>query len=71
MAHDPDLVSRIKGALRAGLEPKLISRLTGISPNTIQEWAEQDTRANVEAADIRSELARAILGRFMGRGSAR
>lgn len=43
------LISRIKGALRAGLRPKQISYLTGIPRETIREWSTEDSQAAVEA----------------------
>lgn len=49
MTYDKRLISRIKGALRAGLGPKVLSHLTGIPHETIKEWATEARQAAVEA----------------------
>lgn len=72
MAYKPELVARVKGALRAGLGPKLISSVLeriGISipTDTIKEWSAEDCRGTVEAdVSVELDIAEALLGRFAG-----
>jgi hypothetical protein len=42
-------ISRVKGALRAGLKPKQLAHWTGTPLETIKEWATDDRHAAVEA----------------------
>lgn len=68
MAYPRELVARIKGALRAGLEPKQISYHTQIPTETIREWWREDRMASVEADPrVSEEIRQAILGKFLGR----
>lgn len=70
MAHKSALVSRIKGALLAGFEPKLIAYWTSVPVRTIQKWGNGEIRANVPADEsVANEMREALLKRFMGRES--
>lgn len=66
-AHSRELVSWIKGALRAGLRPKLIARRTGIPLDTIKEWAGEQARGDVPADEDFGSALEALLTRFGGR----
>ena len=66
MAHDRDLVSRIKGALRV-LRPKQISYLTNIPVKTIKQWATEVARGDVPPNEsVADDIQEALLGQFMG-----
>lgn len=69
MGYPPELIARVKGAIRAGgMKPKQIAYLTGIPIETIREWAKGERRASIEPdQSVGQELSQAILGRFMGR----
>jgi hypothetical protein len=70
MAHPRDLVSRIKGALKAGLKPKQLAAWTDIPASTIREWREEQNHATVPADDsVAQDIREALLGKFMGRKS--
>jgi hypothetical protein len=72
MAHSRDVVARIKGALQAGLGPKLLSNWTGVPADTIKRWHTEEKRANVPADEsVGDELRDAVMGRFLGRESTR
>lgn len=67
MAHPISLVSRIKGALLAGLGPKLISRRTGIPASTIKKISRGQTHAAVPPDEqVGSLISDLLLGRRSG-----
>lgn len=47
MAYPPDLVARAKGLMRAGLGPRLLSRISDIPYETLKEWDQEVNRAGV------------------------
>lgn len=49
MAYPPDLVARAKGLMRAGLGPRLLSRISDIPYQTLREWDQELNRAAVPA----------------------
>lgn len=67
MAHPKDLVARVKGALMAGLKPKVIAHHTGVPVDTIEQWASGESRATVEAdSTVAQDIREVLLGRFNG-----
>lgn len=72
MAYPADLVSRIKGALRAGFGPKLVAHLTGIPLETVKEWSADNRRGEIVADHrVAEDIRDVLLDRFGGRESAR
>lgn len=70
--HRPELVARVKGAAKAGLTVKTIAWFFGLPPDTIREWLSGDRMSHVEAdPQVADDIREALLGRFMGRESAR
>lgn len=67
MAHPKDLVARVKGALQAGLKPKVIAHHTGVPVDTIEQWASGEARAAVEPNhDVIQDIRDILLGKFNG-----
>lgn len=47
--HPPELIARIKGAVRAGFKYKMLAALTGVSESTIRHSACGNIHKNIEA----------------------
>jgi hypothetical protein len=72
MAHDRRKVAIVKGALMAGLGPKLIAAWTGIPAGTIQEWSAGECQAAVPPDEsVANDLRDVLMSRFLGRNSTR
>lgn len=55
-------IARIKGAMRAGLTPKVLARWTGIPHNTLKSWSAQNVRASIEPdVSVLEDLRLALL----------
>lgn len=65
-SHSRELVSWIKGALRAGLKPKQIARRTGISLDTIKRWSAGEWRGDVPADETFTAALEVLLSKFDG-----
>lgn len=64
MSHPKELIARIKGALSAGLGPKLIAKRTGIPESTIKKISRGLSHPAVEAdSHIADQIAEVILRR--------
>lgn len=63
MTYPPKLIARIKGALRCGFRPKQISYWLGIPVDTIKNWAQEDSRATIEAdCAVGEDMKLALMG---------
>jgi hypothetical protein len=72
VAHKREIVSRIKGALVAGLGPKLLAYWTGLPEKTIERWKAGTDRGDVPPDEkVAAEIREALMGKFMGRESGR
>lgn len=49
MAYPPNIVARAKGLMRAGLGPRLLSRISDIPYETLKEWDQEVNRAAIAA----------------------
>jgi hypothetical protein len=55
-------IARVKGALRAGLEPKQLAHWTGTPVETIKAWAAEDVRGAIPADEsVLNDLKIALL----------
>lgn len=72
MAHSRETVARVKGAAKIGLRAKVIGYLFGLPVETVKEWLSEDCRAEIEPdMSVENDVREALLGRFVGRESAR
>ena len=54
------------------LRPKVIAFIFGIPVETVREWLSEDRMAHIEPdASVEQDVREALLGRFVGRESAR
>jgi len=67
MKRHPDrVVSWIKGALAASMQPKQIARYTGIPVETIREWSSGEARGDVQSNKDFAPALAALLQKFDG-----
>ena len=61
MRHSPKLIARIKGLAYAGVKPKALALLTGISVYTIQSWLNGRNLPHIEPDPATREILMNIL----------
>lgn len=61
MKYPPELVSRAKGLMLAGIGPRLLSRISDIPYHTLREWEQELNRANIPADPTSREMLRGYI----------